>query len=142
MSRRIVLVAVLALALTGCSEGDGASESTASPAPAPQATEDQGVSGADPTSEASAPSSGECAALPYDDDGDYSAGEAGTVRIVLEGEGLVLEDVVPMEGWQHEVVTESDDEVEIAFTGEAGTATLHAALGDDGLTAVEVCAGA
>ena len=141
--QRTALVAALAaLALTGCAGDGGEPDAAAPPSQSPQATEDDGVSGVDPTSEASAPAEGACSALPYDDDGDYSAGEAGTARVVLEGEALVVEEVEPASGWEHEVTTEEDDEVEIAFTSEDGaTSTLHVETDDEGLAEVEVCAG-
>ena len=71
--------------------------------------------------------------------GGVRHGSGGTEP--LEGEALVVEEVLPGEGWEHEVTTESAEEVEITFTGEDGTTTLHATLGEDGLAAVEVCAG-
>lgn len=131
----LVTAAALALALTGCA-GDGDDDPGG---PAPQATAEEGVPGSDPTSSASPDDDG-CVGLPYDDDGDYSAGDAGTARVVLEGDALVVEEVQPAEGWQHEVTTEQADDVEITFRGDGSEVQLSVELDDDqGLAEVELC---
>ncbi|MBX9244450.1 hypothetical protein ICW40_06475 [Actinotalea ferrariae] len=128
--------AALALALTGCT-GDGDGDDPGGPAP--QATAEEGVPGGDPTSSASPDDDG-CVDLPYDDDGDYSAGDAGTARVVLEGDALVVEEVQPAEGWEHEVTAEQADDVEITFRGDGGEVELSVELDDDqGLAEVELC---
>ncbi len=140
----LVTATVLALALTGCTGDDGDGDEAGDVEEAtPQATDDQGAApGSDPTSSASPDEDG-CVALPYDDDGDYSAGDAGTARVVLEGDALVIEEVEPAEGWQHEVTTEQADEVEIAFRGDGEETRLSVELDDDqGLAEVELCTGA
>lgn len=131
-------VLALALAVAGCS--DDPDDDLDDGAPAPQATEDQGASGADPTSSA-APDDDGCTDLPFDDDGDYAAGDAGTARVVLEGDALVVEEVRAAEGWQDEVTKEEPDDVEILFRGDGTQTELSVELDDDrpGIADVEVC---
>lgn len=136
---------VVGLGLAGCADaGQGApEEGVAPPSAAPQATEDAGVTGTDPTSAATEPTRGECNPLPFDEDGDYAAGAAGTARVPLDGDALSVEEVTPAEGWEQELVTEEADEVEIEFTdasGEQSPVQLRVRLVETGLAEAEVCA--
>lgn len=143
LRRTAALAAAAALVLAGCTAEDdpnvpGEDELLESPTP-PEVPE-EAVPGTDPTAgPGERPSPGECTALPTNQDGDYAVADAGTARVRYDVDTLVVEEVEPAEGWEHEVTTESDDEVEITFSGETEL-VLRVELAEGGLIEVEVCA--
>jgi hypothetical protein len=121
------------LTVTGCASGDEQPETATdrglevedlSPSPVPE--------GFDAGSEA-APT--RCSDLSPAPDGRYPVGEAGVVTITAEDGALVLEDVEPAEGWEHEVAQEDDLKVDVRFTApddDAASVALVALVGTDG----------
>ena len=135
--RTLALAAAVLLALGGCSGDDtaptgGADDASAGPG--------ETVSPAPSGDSTSSPGSEECSVLPTDDD-DFAVGDAGTVTVRREGDRLVLGEVRPAEGWQHEVTSEQADEVEVEFTRGTEELDLDVEIEDGGVLEAEVCPG-
>lgn len=120
------------LAVTGCASGDEQPQTATdrdlevedlSPSPVPE--------GFDAGSDA-APT--RCSDLSPAPDGRYPVGDAGVVTITTEDGALVLAEVEPSEGWEHEVAQEDELAVDVRFTapdGEAASVALVAVVTSD-----------
>ncbi|MDT0164202.1 hypothetical protein Q9R32_01360 [Actinotalea sp. AC32] len=151
MRRRLAtLTAVPLLLLVGCSADEGS----------PQGGTDRGVEDTDDLEQTEPPASvdadagdddgsggeeGEpfqCTPLSVDPAGVYTVGDAGTVELLAVDGVLDLGEVIPADGWTHEVTEEDDDDVEVTFTdGDGGDIALVASLQeDDADPTLEICA--
>jgi hypothetical protein len=145
MRRRLLAVsAVTALALAGCG-GGGAEVDIEDPVvpESPEESPEALVPGTDPTADpGERPEPGQCTDLPYSEAGDYAAADAGVATIILEGDRLVVEDVEPAEGWEHEVPAGEGPRAEVRFTGDSDVLVLYGEVlqGDEaGLAQISLC---
>ncbi|GAA2727152.1 hypothetical protein [Cellulomonas aerilata] len=67
--------------------------------------------------------------------GGYTVGDAGEVLVYLERGELRLVHIRPAPGWESELVTEADGEIEDAFSRGGDRVTFGAVVDDDVLAA-------
>jgi hypothetical protein len=138
--RRTMAAAGIActLALTGCNSGDPdpAVDNTPPPAVPTQDTSQQGTGGTPDAAGRPAPNS--CIDVPESADGTYQVADAGTAVVTRDGDRLVLGEVTPADGWNHEVTEQSDREIEIEFRRDQEELDLEVEI-DNERVKVEIC---